>query len=279
MEIIKYYLVALYLRGLPRPAEPPRRAWPLVVGALRRSCSLASLREAGLTLEALLLTDPERVAEGQRLVESGSVVTACCAAYPTRWLSVLGAGAPPALWCAGKLPDLSQAVGIVGSRQVEPRVLRFCQAAAACCAEAGYAVISGGATGCDAAAFGGAGDNGVEIWAHGLRQRPSRGATLTLAAPNEPFSTALAMERNSLIYAAGRGALVGHSRFKQGGAWHGAASALRRRLAPVYVRADGSAASRALCGLGALPVETPEAFLECLEEQIEPLQSSLSFAV
>ena len=62
---------------------------------------------------------------------------------------------------------------------------------------------------------------------------------ISVCSPNEPFSTARAMERNQLIYAFGDLTIVHSARFKTGGSWHGAIKALRQHL-PVAV----------LCGSG-----------------------------
>ena len=250
-----------------------------MVGAFRRSEPLRTLEGAGLSAEAMILSDARLFQEAETLVEAGKVLTACCPEYPARWLAVLGSGAPPVLWRDGPMPCSQEFVAIVGSRYVEPRVLRFCLESARACSQAGYAVVSGGAQGCDAAAAEGAGEQIVEILAHGHRLASSGRVSLSLAAPHEPFSTALAMERNALIYAAGRVALVGHARFKQGGSWHGSVAALRRRLTPIGVRDDGSAACQAMAGLGAIKLVTPEDFLSFAEGQGEALQPALSFAV
>jgi hypothetical protein len=64
-----------------------------------------------------------------------------------------------------------------------------------------------------------------------------RGVTvLSVCNPEEGFSTAAAMERNALIYAAASRSLVVESRFREGGTWHGATSAMRRRLTAMYHR-------------------------------------------
>lgn len=62
------------------------------------------------------------------------------------------------------------------------------------------------------------------------------------------------MERNSLIYLAGEYAVAIGARFGEGGTWHGAVTALRKRLTEVRVPQDGSRASQALINLGAVPL-------------------------
>jgi hypothetical protein len=67
------------------------------------------------------------------------------------------------------------------------------------------------------------------------------------------------MERNALIFALAEATFVAHARFKEGGAWHGAASAMRRRAGVVLVPAeeprDWGQAWKALRGLGARPFD------------------------
>jgi len=72
---------------------------------------------------------------------------------------------------------------------------------------------------------------------HGLDLKPQlrgRRFYISVCSPNEPFSTARAMERNQLIYAFGDLTVVHSARFKTGGSWHGAIKALRQHL-PVAV--------------------------------------------
>lgn len=77
---------------------------------------------------------------------------------------------------------------------------------------------------------------------------------MSLATLEAPFSGALAMERNALIYAMGDQAVVVASHLKSGGTWGGAVDALRRKLTTVLVAMDGSASASALCGLGAVGI-------------------------
>lgn len=255
-------LAALYLRGAPRPADPPRRGWPEVLSALRRDgCDTGVLRQAGMTLAAALLDSPALVDWAEEAVAAGAVLTAASEGYPLRWFESLGDLAPPALWREGPLPSVGW-VGAVGSRQAEDDVLRFMAEVGRRAAGLGRGVVSGGAAGCDAAAERAALDEGapvLRLLPHGLLLRPSDDAAtrLSLAAPHEPFSRGLAMERNALIYAAADATVVGHARLRQGGAWHGASDALRRRLGRLLVRPDGGPAARALRALGAEEIDDP----------------------
>ncbi len=254
-------LAALYLRGAPRPTEAPRRGWPEVLAALRREGAddpVATLRAAGMPMVATILEASGLLQWAEEAVQAGAVLTVASATYPSRWFEALGDLAPPALWRAGDLPCVPW-VGAVGSRQVEDDVLAFMSEVGARTASLGYGIVSGGAAGCDSAAeraCRAAGGPVMRLLPHGLRGKSDDGAVrLALAAPGEPFSTALAMERNALIYAAAGATTVGHARMRQGGTWHGATDALRRRLGRVLVRPDGGAVSRVLIALGAEEIE------------------------
>ena len=258
-------LVALYLRGAPRPADPPRRAWPETLAALRREGGrdpARALRAAGMDLPATLLESGALLDWADGVVESGAALTPVAEGYPLRWLEALGALAPPALWRSGATPSLPW-VGAVGSRVVSEGVAAYMADVGERTAAIGRGLVSGGAVGCDAAAEAAAlraGGAVLRILPHGLGRRADEedGAVqVALAAPDEPFSRALAMERNALIYAAADATVVGHARMRQGGTWHGATDALRRRLGRVLVRPDDSTAARALRSLGAEAMEDP----------------------
>lgn len=84
----------------------------------------------------------------------------------------------------------------------------------------------------------------------------------SLRAPFEEFSTSAAMERNRLIYAASEATLVVRARHREGGSWHGAITALRDRLCPVFIQEDPSSlAHRTLIALGAIPLRDPDALV------------------
>lgn len=68
---------------------------------------------------------------------------------------------------------------------------------------------------------------------------------ISVCSPNEPFSTARAMERNQLIYAFGDLTVVHSARFKTGGSWHGAIKALRQHLPVAVLCGSGNSAE---CG-------------------------------
>lgn len=267
-------LCALYLRGAPRGYAPSKSAWPGVARVLLRAEGDAReaarlLRAFGSRGEALLLED-ERLLEWAREVwESRSAITVADPEYPEIWLFRLGRASPPAFWIEGSMPS-APFVGVVGSRSVGSSVLAFSRAVGARAAELGYSVASGGAEGCDRAALRGAhlrvgvsrsegrAQGVLEILPCGLGVAGPRvpWTRVSLCAPGSPFTTGQAMERNALIYAVSNSTVVAHVRYRQGGSWHGAISALRGRLGGLIVRRDGEKGSSALLSLGAIPIRS-----------------------
>jgi len=254
-------LAALYLAGGPRPFEPVRRLWPGVDHVLRAAaCDPTCLERAGFRQEALLLADPALCSWASSKVRSGACITSDHAAYPARWLAVLGHAAPPALWMAGTMPE-GQFVSVVGSRKVARKHCLFARAVGREAVALGYAVASGGAAGCDTASMAEVGARGVEILPRGICASDARTGRCRLSTrpPGEGFTSAAAMERNALIYAISDRTVVVHARLNEGGTWAGARVALRRKLCAVLVRNNpGDAACRALIALGAIPIEAPE---------------------
>ncbi len=276
-------LTALYLRGAPRPADPPRRGWPQALAALRREGGgdpVRVLRSAGLTLPASILEAPGLLVWAEDAVEAGAVLTAGSEGYPLRWLEAFGDLAPPALWRTGTLPSVGW-VGAVGSRQVESEVLDYMNDVGHRAAGLGRGLVSGGAVGCDTAAERSAlaaGGPVLRLLPHGigLRREDDAAVQVALAAPQEPFSRPLAMERNALIYGAADVTVVGHLRLRQGGTWNGAADALRRRLGRLLVRPDDSAAAKALRALGAEEMAEPSE-LEARLAQAPPQRNLFAY--
>lgn len=113
------------------------------------------LRRDGLWAEATALESPCLLEWAVELVSAGGALTAADDSYPQLWLSRLGASAPPAVWISGVLPSLPY-VAIVGSREVNKKVFSFARDCGAVARRLGYAVVSGGAKGCDTAAMRGA---------------------------------------------------------------------------------------------------------------------------
>lgn len=253
-------LAALYLRGAPRSSSPTRRAWPRVVDTLRRHGPgldqvAEVLAQAGHWHEAALLGDKHLLAWAVDRVMADEVGTVLDEGYPVGWCRTLGTGAPPAVWRAGAWP--TDLVGVVGSRQLQADEHAWAQAIGAGVARLGRGLVTGGAPGADRVAldaFLSAGGQGRALvllpcgW--GTWEIPPGVCTVALEAPGRPFSTAAAMERNALIYAAAGHTVVVAARTGVGGTWAGATDALRRRLGVLGVRGQGPTAA-ALMHLGA----------------------------
>ncbi|HSI72604.1 MAG TPA: DNA-processing protein DprA, partial [Fimbriimonas sp.] len=223
LDVAGVVLAALYLRGGPGGAAA-RRKWPLVECALRRSCddlgraSNALLKE-GLWAEAVLLERPGLLAWAERQISSRRVISVLDSSYPLRWRR-LGPAAPPVLWRVGEVPE-GPFCAVVGSRRVGADELSFSGEVAAEASALGYAIVSGGAPGCDSAALQDV-KVALEILPYGIEHHRRDRAALSLCPPGEPFSTSAAMERNALIYCAASHAVVVHARFREGGTWTGA---------------------------------------------------------
>lgn len=273
-------LVALYLPGLPRVVDPPRGRWRLVNNALRTGAGSnpeAHLRLAGMWLEAGVLAEVGLWEAACAVCDSGRAVTPACPSYPPRWRQF--SWTPPALWLVGEPPSFdAPTMAIVGSRALSSPAARFARDAGHAVGMAGAVLVSGGAFGADREAGRGvvrwAAEAGVptpfvQIVPFGIGrldrralgwERGPAGCVLSLAAPQEGFSAALAMERNALIYAAAERSLVVAARLREGGTWVGATAALRRKTTCLFVREDGSAASSALRALGASPIQHASEF-------------------
>lgn len=254
----------LYLPGLERGFSVFPKHWPKVESLWRigQGDDLPeTLRCAGLNAEALLLED-EHLRD--RASEAVGAMVATDDAYPPNWRVRLGECAPPAVWSSGSVgvvPYLS----IVGSREAGPCSLAFARALAAEAGRLGYGVVSGAAMGCDRAARNGAPAGGFDVLPYGSSLYRGSSAYISSFAPWDVFSRVSAMMRNTLIYACAELTVVCEARLKEGGSWHGAVDALRRKW-PVAVHANGSAAACALEALGALPITSPENLTDLLQK-------------
>lgn len=262
-EVLAPTLVSLYLRGLPRSLAVTRQRWWALDALLRSQIPEASergavLRRAGFDAEALVVEEIGVWEDALRLLAEGRVATPCEPGYPRRWLDRLGASAPPAVWVRD-LGECRPWVAVVGSRRIGPAEREFAAEVAGEAAALGHGVISGGAAGTDRAALDAVPACALEVLPCGLGVRaPSGISQISVCAPDEPFSTGTAMERNALVYAAAEVAVVVSVQHRQGGTWHGAADALRRRLVRVGVRCEPSSpGASALMALGAVPMSVP----------------------
>lgn len=280
-------LAALYLPGSPAWGCSPRR-WLAVLGALEAGGeAVRALRSQSFWEEAARLEVPGALEWARRVLAAGDALTAACPGYPVRWSERLGAAAPAALWQSGPLPS-GLFVAVVGSRRLSPPDSEFAFGVGRALALAGYVLVSGGAAGADTQAALGAqsaGGSVLELLPCGLGSGVGRrGCAASVCAPGAPFSSASAMQRNAVIYALAEAAVVVAPRFRQGGTWHGAIEARRRRLCPLLVRpVPGCPASAALLALGARPLAAPsglelalaEASLVCAPLGSPPAQPAL----
>ncbi len=268
-------LAALYLADAPHRQQLDHRRSLAVQGTLRAlgldgENVATGLRSKGLISEAVALESCGTLDWAHRL-PSDQFLTSLDSHYPDRWLAILKDSAPPVLWSGGVATDDLPVIGVVGSRSVEPFVHAFCAESAQVAVQLGFRVVSGAAVGCDRAALGGASDargQAVAILPYGARyvlpRDLDRWQCVGVCKWDEVFSRTRAMERNALIYAAGRLTIVGDVRFRKGGTWHGASAAIRRKLTQVLVRRPGPNESdesirgaRALVALGAHYLDEP----------------------
>ena len=245
-------VAALYggaeIRSMTRFARPDQ-----IVSCIRRHAGsetemtwreiLEALRKENFIQEALFLSSKENVESALNLIDEGKVITLGCDVYPRLLLTTMGINAPPIFWISDPVlrkvqpwnnNDGSQRVVIaaVGCRTPLSVGLAIASEAGLWSASNGYLSVSGGAAGCDTA-FGraafGAGGEVVHILPHGINHMSSDqwGYGMSVCPPNEQFSSGRAMERNNLIYAFGHMTIVCSARYRQGGTWQGAATALK----------------------------------------------------
>lgn len=185
--------------------------------------------------------------------------------YPRRIARL--AGAPRILFVRGALPS-SPMVAIVGSRSATPADLDAAQTLAAELVASGFAILSGGAIGVDAAAHQGALDHGgstVAVLGSGLDQLyPPRhlqlfgaiseqGALISPFAPGEPPRAWHFARRNQII-AAWADAVVVIAAGVRSGALNTARHA-RLLEVPLLARPGSAGPARLLCG-GARPLRS-----------------------
>ena len=195
--------------------------------------------------------------------------------YPKRVKQRLKHDSPAVLYGCGDRSILGKrGLAIVGSRDVDEPLLEFARCVAAQVADAGGAVISGGARGVDRAAMNGALESGgvvAGVLAGDLERavvhREHRDlimdGRLVLVSPYDPsarFNVGHAMQRNKAIYALADAGLIVDATVDSGGTWAGAVEQLRKYPTPVYVRSNGgpSAGLDALRDRGAMPWPNPD---------------------
>ncbi|RCK77145.1 MAG: putative DNA processing chain A [Anaerolineae bacterium] len=247
-------------------------------------------------LEGLLEGDPlmKKVGAIHSLLRSGGtlsfhleslgnrgiqVVTLVDDDYPERLRKRLGNQAPPFLFYAGDKALLGQpGIAVVGSRQIDQRVLQITRELGEICGQAGLVVYSGGAKGvdetCMKAALEGVDGYTVGVLAHPLTEvmrtveyrRAIEKKRMCLATPFLPekgFQVWKAMYRNAIIYALADVAVVIQSDLNKGGTWAGAKENLKKRWVPLFVvdwGAQTPAGNRELIKQGGINLPHPYPF-------------------
>jgi hypothetical protein len=250
-------------------------SWPRVWSALcRLAPSLSQVPEAlrceGLFREALACEDRGLLEESASLCFEGAVLWPGDPLWPRGWDRLAtgpgSSSAPPVCWRRGpRLAGEGPWGAVVGSRNPGPLGVEGARACALALASEGAILATGGAAGVDALALDtaalGPSPRAVILHPRGLDTPEALAAQdrwpwavhLSACSRGAGFATGEAMRRNLLIYGAGDAVFVVGPQWQEGGTWHGASSALRRRLGPVGVweGAGDPRAERALCTLGA----------------------------
>jgi len=187
--------------------------------------------------------------------------------YPTEYKIALIHKAPPIFYGIGNRKLLiTDAVGVVGSRNITEEELSYAHRLGKRISDEGYSVISGGAKGIDENSMLGALENEgtcIGILADRLLQRSTSKIyrrhimdnNLVLLSPYHPearFNVGNAMSRNKFIYIKSKATFVVHSGTK-GGTWTGAEENLKYKWVPIYVKMNNypDSGNRALLKLGA----------------------------
>ena len=197
------------------------------------------------------------------------VITRADAEYPKQLKKKLGNACPPLFYAAGDPALLNrEAVGYVGSRDVDPEDIAFTQKAVSATAGNGYAVVSGGAKGIDSVSASAAMSEGaavIEYLSDSMQRkmrdsglvreiRDGRVLLMSVVAPTAGFNVGVAMMRNRYIYAQSSGTVVVRSDKGKGGTWAGATENLKHGWCTTFCRDCGYPGNQELIRLGAVPV-------------------------
>ncbi len=221
------------------------------------------------------------------------VISRADESYPRRWKERLKEDCPPILYGCGDVALLARGgLAVVGSRHADDDTLAWTRHVGATAAEAGVAVVSGGARGIDDAAVRGsleAGGRASVVVAdslereaiHKANRQPITNKFLVIVSPYDPaagFNVGHAMGRNKLIHGLADASLVVRCDSGSGGTWSGAVEHLGREGAtPLYVRSGAEApeGNRALLAKRAVPWPEPTT-VDAVREAVEraPLTKS-----
>ena len=228
------------------------------------------------------------------------VISRADESYPRRWKERLKEDCPPILYGCGDVALLARGgLAVVGSRHADDDTLAWARHVGATAAEAGVAVVSGGARGIDEAAVRGsleAGGRASVVLADSLEReainkanrQPVVDKRLVIVSPYDPaagFNVGHAMGRNKLIHCLADASLVVRCDAGSGGTWSGAVEHLGREGATaLYVRSGAEApeGNRALLAKRAVPWPEPtsvdelrEAVERALLTKSKPIERSL----
>ncbi|MCE5228254.1 DNA-protecting protein DprA [bacterium] len=221
-------LTLILARGLPAEAAHLAASGQIAEFGLednrRRQAFLNALEARGLLRRgaAVMWPDERRVCSLADRIQREGIRLAWRRAesYPKQLAEWLGAEAPAWAWIAGDEERLGAPVcSFVGSRQTTPPFLAAARKLARALADHRVAIASGMAAGADEAAHDGAqgGRAGtIAIPARGILSlglsdaicRKLNMTALALGRPEEPFSAGLAIRRNAVIAAMGRGLVL-----------------------------------------------------------------------
>ena len=236
-------------RTLDRHGRSP--GWLFETSALGLRAIGVATATANLVMRRM--TRRDRVIEDREKLRAHGywMATEIDPAYPSR-LMRLGERRPTVVYGVGEQALLeAPSVAVVGSRDVDPAGAAFAERAGRRTAEAGSVLVSGGARGTDVMAMGAAGEAGGRVvgvlsadlprWAgeatNAAAIAEGQLTLLTIAHPEVPFSNAIALARNKVIYALGDVSLVVACDSLKGGTRHGAMEAIKHGWGPVLVRA------------------------------------------
>lgn len=243
----------------------------MVLEALResscrcQSAAIAALQSAALFEESACLRDAAHWARAERLVSSGAALGVSNAAYPARWRRVLGASSPAALWAAGPPPlGGPRFVAVVGSRTPTDDAAKAVTTCVREIGAMGFGIVSGGARGIDRLALEVAQKHQIPMLVLLPAISSTSAPSLSMNHSGAKCQSASFMERNVLIYAAAEYAIAFGPRFKEGGTWHGALEAHRRRLTKILVYSEDNLGARALISIGIGPYDPAEGLASAL---------------
>ena len=293
-----------------QPLEP--REWSVLAAALIRKgmqpAALLELDRQGLM--QVLDTDEVQAERMARLIDRSaalsfeiskyesmgvSLLTRADAAYPTKLKQKLGNVCPPLFYTAGDM-TISQRefMGCVGSRTVGDADAAFTRQIVQRTVERDFAIVSGGAKGCDTVAEEeslSCGGYAMAFLSDSMLRKLRNTATvravqqgklllLSVARPDAGFNTGLAMMRNKYIYASSTATVVVKTDYNRGGTWAGATENLKHRWSLTLCRQHNAyPGNKALIEKGAVPIgEDWDGDIKALLErkaQEEPEQLSL----